>query len=425
VASAVVDDVPVSERLLAYVYHPRSFATLSLSEAARGLCTLLWIVDSSNDEQASMQRLLRRLGTVVDIKDLGMEDAAAAIARFEPDGILTLADDNLRLCSELASRLGQRFYSPETTLRLTDKHLQREALERAGLAVPRSWVISPTDYQTTWLNIESQIRYPAVLKPRRGEASRDTVLVNSSPELGALIEEHLAHGEREFVIEEFIPDALPGAAGEGFAGYVSVESFMVDGTVVHLAINGRLPQAFPFRETGFFIPSALDDEVARTVLDVAAAAIRAMEVTIGCFHTEIKLTPDGPVVIEVNGRIGGGVPEMLVAATGVDFLKIAMSLALGDEVETDDLPPADRVAYLFYVHAPTEMRRILAVDGLDELRAMDGVDEVVLNRGPGQTVDWREGNHGHVFSVFGTAADHDGVRLIDQANRSVVTIVGE
>ncbi len=421
----VVDAVPLSERVLAYVYHPRSFATLALSDAAKGLCRLLWIVDTSNEEQASMQRLLRRLGTVVDIKGLGMDDAAKAIGQFAPDGILTLADDNLRLCAELAARLARTFHSPETALVLTDKHLQRVALERAGLVVPRSWVISPSDYQRAWSMIETEISYPAVFKPRRGEASRDTVPVNSSEEMEILIEEHVAGGGREFVIEEFIPDALPGVAGDGFAGYVSVESFVVDDTVTHLAINGRTPQAFPFRETGFFIPSALDDQLAQSVLDVATGAIRAMDVTTGCFHTEIKLTLDGPVVIEVNGRIGGGVPEMLVAATGVDFLKISMSLALGDTVDVGGPLPAQCVAYLFYVHAPAEMRHIVAVEGLDELRAMDGVQEVVLNRGPGQSVDWRDGNHGHVFSVFGTAGDHDGVRLIDQSIRSVVTITGE
>jgi hypothetical protein len=98
---------------------------------------------------------------------------------------------------------------------------------------------------------------------------------------------------------------------------------------------------------------------------------------------------------------------------------------LGDTVGVGRLPPAQCDAFLFYVHAPAEMRRIVAVEGLDELRTMEGVEEVVLNRGPGQSVDWRDGNHGHVFSVFGTADDHDGVRLIDQSIRSVVTIVGE
>ena len=172
-----------AERLLAYVYHPRSFATLLLSEAARGLCKILWIVDTSNEEQASMQRLLRKLGSVVDVRGLGLDDAAAAIAQFEPDGILTLADDNLRLCAELATRLGLAFHSTETARVLTDKHLQRVALERVGLRVPRSWVIGPTDDKTTRFEIVREIHFPAVFKPRRGEASRDTVPVNSAEEL--------------------------------------------------------------------------------------------------------------------------------------------------------------------------------------------------------------------------------------------------
>jgi len=150
-----------------------------------------------------------------------------------------------------------------------------------------------------------------------------------------------------------------------------------------------------------------------------------MDVTTGCFHTEIKLTPDGPVVIEVNGRIGGGVPELLLAATGVDLLKISMNLALGRAVDVVALPATHCVSYLFYVQAPVEMRRVVAVEGLEKLRAMHGVQEVILNRGPGQTVDWREGNHGHVFSVFGTTVDHEGVRRIDLATRSVVKIVAE
>ena len=419
------DEDLVAGRVLAYVYHPRSFGTLLLSEAARGLCKILWIVDTSSDEQTSMTRLLRKLGSVVDVKGLGLDDAAAAIATYAPDGILTLADDNLRMCAELASRLGLEFHSPETALVLTDKHFQRVALEHGGLTVPRSWVVAPDHYQTTWSQIEREITFPAVFKPRRGEASRDTVPVNSAEELKRLIDQHLASRDREFVVEEFIADAPPGVAGDGFATYVSVESFVVGATVTHLAINGRFPQAFPFRETGFFIPSALDDSMQRAVLDVATGALRAMDVTIGCFHTEIKLTPDGPVVIEVNGRIGGGVPEMFLAATGIDILKISMNLALGCAVDVADLPATNCVAYLFYVHAPVEMRRVIAVEGLDELRAMPGVQEVILNRGPGHGVDWREGNHGHVFSVFGTAADHGGVRLIDEASRTLVKIVGE
>lgn len=413
--------------LLAYVYHARSFPTLSLVEATRGLCRILWIVDSSDEEMASMQRLLRRFGDTVDIAGLPFDEAAAAIHAHDPDGIVTLADDNIRLTAELASRLGLAYHSPETALLLTDKYRQRAALANGGLVVPASWTIDRDGVDASREQIEREARFPAVLKPRRGEASRDTLPVASLDELRSLLDQLRGDGEpaRDFVIEEYIPDASTAIAGEGFAGYVSVESYVRGGVVTNLAVTGRMPQAYPFRETGFFIPSALDDAIRREVLDVATRAVHSMKVTMGCFHTEIKLTPDGPVVIEVNGRIGGGVPEMLFAATGVEFLRIAMRLALGATVDVPAEPTCTCVAYLFYVQSPAEMRRVLSVDGLEDLQRFEGVHDIVLNRGPGQNVDWRDGNHGFVFSVSGTAHDHDDLRRVEHAIRELVTIRGE
>ena len=68
------------------------------------------------------------------------------------------------------------------------------------------------------------------------------------------------------------------------------------------------------------------------MLEVATAALHALGVRTGGFHTEIKLTPDGPRVIEVNGRIGGGVPEMLFEASGVSIFNLSMRVALGEPV---------------------------------------------------------------------------------------------
>lgn len=409
--------------LLAYVYHPHSFATLDLVAAAQGRCRILWVIDTSDPEVTSMARLLRRFGACVDVAGLDVDHAAQAVANFSPLHLLALADDCLVFAAQLALRLDIEFASPDVACSFTNKEAQRIALGRGGLKVPRQWVISD-DHPDVFALIARDTRFPAVLKPRHGEASRDTLPVSSFSHLQELWEsEGFARSSRPFVLEEYIADAGKPLAGIGFAGYVSVESLVQNSRVCHLAINGRMPPAFPFRETGFFIPAALDDDLAAEVLEVAERAAHALDVRQGCLHTEIKLSPSGPIVIEVNGRIGGGVPEMLFAATGVKLLELAFDIALGVPIDFT-VPDVERLAYLFYVQAPSEMTRVLAVEGLEELRKVRGVQEVILNRGPGQEVSWRLGNHGHVFSVFGTAASHDELRQVNEIINQLVVIEG-
>jgi biotin carboxylase len=413
---------------LAFAYHPRSFGTMAIAEAADGICELIWILDTSEPEISSMARLLRRLGDVVDVAGMSREDAAAAIAASRPHGILALADSLLLWTAQVAALLELKFMSPEVAERLTDKYAQRVALQRAGLPVPGFWPI-PDDHadEHAWMALAQAASFPAVLKPRRGEGSRDVVRVESMQELRAKVAEtpsSSGSGGDELVLEEYLRDR-PGSAQHHFADYVSVESVVSGGQISHLAITGRFPPAEPFRETGFFIPCAFEQDERAAIAEVASAAVAALGIRDGALHTEVKMTPDGPRVIELNGRIGGGVPEMLADATGVELLPIALRVALGESIVLDAMPPCAQVGYLLYVQAPSSMTKISAVDGLEELRALPGVEEVTLNRGPGRAVDWRSGNHGHVFSVRGSAASHEMLMSIEQYATTEVQIQGD
>ena len=199
----------------------------------------------------------------MDVEGLSTREAATRLAAHRPDGILALADDALCWTADVAALLGLPFHTPATALALTDKFAQRAALASGGLAVPRSWVVDGRSPAASLDTLEGEVAYPAVLKPRRGEGSRDTIYVASPVELRQAVAVALDDGRvRDLVVEEYLADADGPVAGEGFAGYVSVESAVDDGRVVHLAVNGRTPPADPFRETGFFIPSALDASTA-------------------------------------------------------------------------------------------------------------------------------------------------------------------
>jgi biotin carboxylase len=400
---------------LAYMYHPRSFPTLSLVEAARGVCDLLWVVDSSNGDVSSMSKLLRRLGTVIDTTGLSLDASAELIHDSRPDGILSSADGLLERTAEIAQRLSLPFLSTDSARLLTDKLAQRGALQDVGIEIPLVFLVTAQQGDDEIEAVIGRSTFPSVLKPRHGESSRDTYFVESGEKLRQYVrdlrEARTGPGD-EYVLESFILEEEEGIAGVGFAGYVSVESVVSHDVVSHVAVTGRTPVAKPFRETSAFIPSELTDRDQGLVMELASRAIRALRISIGCVHTEIKLTPDGPRVIEVNGRIGGHIPDTLAASTGIHILPIAMRIALGENIVFETLPETTKLGYVLHYYAPEGATSIARVSGLETLRERSGVDTVILNRGPGQRVDWREGSFGHVFAVRGTLKDHDDLRRL-------------
>jgi biotin carboxylase len=411
---------------LAYVYDPLSFAPMSIAQAAEGVCSMVCVVDSSKPGAASTARLLRKLGPVIDSSDGDVARVAAALREHEPAGVLSMHDSDLVWTAELAELLQLPFHSRAAALKLTDKSAQRDALARAGLAVPMYRIIEADADPASIAELASAFTYPAVLKPRFGQASRDTLPISSGLELQATLGQQRRPGwqAEDYVLEGFVPDASTDLGGAGFAGFVSVESVVENGHVEHAAISARTPFRWPFRETGYCTPSALSPELQSEVLRVAGDAAHALGVTIGCLHTEIKLTDDGPVVIEVNGRPGGGMSEMLERASGFSILRTALRLAVGDPVGLQGPVACSRIGYLLYVFPETDVEWIDSVEGLPELREVDGVDEIVLVRGPGQRIDWREGSEAHVFHLTGTTRDHDELRRLMKATVTLVRIEG-
>ena len=412
---------------LAYVYDPLSFGPLSIIEAAEGICRVVWVVDYSKPEAAATARLVRKFGPVIDSSDGDVARVAAALRELEPDGVLSMHDADLVWTAELAELLQLPFHSRDAALKLTDKSAQRDALALAGLAVPMYGIIDKDADAAAIAEIAAAFTYPAVLKPRFGQASRDTLPISSGSELQltlAQLRERPDWQSEDYVLEAFVPDASTDLGGTGFAGFVSVESVVENGHVEHATISARTPFRWPFRETGYCTPTALSPELQADVLRVAGEAASALGVTTGCLHTEIKLTDSGPVVIEVNGRPGGGMSEMLERASGFSILRTALRLAVGDRVGLEGPVACSRIGYLLYVFPETDVEWIDSVEGLPKLRAIDGVEEIVLVRGPGKKIDWREGSEAHVFHLTGTTRDHDELRRLIKATVTLVRIEG-
>jgi len=406
--------------LVAVGYGPRCVPVMQLAEAAAGLCDLLWLIDTSVPGMGEMADLLNRFGPLVDLEGMTADEAVKTLADWEPDGITTYLDAGMVELARVAEKLGLPFHSPATAAALTDKARQRLALADAGIAIPPCHLVRPGQSARELSAVGAAVGWPAILKPRSAQGSRCTFLVRDGAELENLLAA-LGPGRPGMVLEGYLADD-PARAGDPYAGYVSVESVVADGVISHLALTGRFPLAENFRETGFFIPAALDDGSRSAALDLATRAIEALGVRTGCLHTEVKFTPDGPRIIEVNGRLGGGVPEMLERAAGVSLLDLTLRVALGEPVRIDGPVPTDRIGYRFFLQPPTVSATVTAIEGIADFSDRDDVDTVSVHQGPGAALDWRDGSGNHIVAVVGSTDDHDQLQTAYRLLHQQVTV---
>lgn len=408
--------------MLAILHDDQGIAPMELAGPARGLCEVVWVVDSDHLEQASTVRFLRKLGTVVDVAAAGADGTAEALRAAGTTGIFAHSDATLALAASLAGRLGLPFQDEDAVACLTDKGAQRAALRRAGLPVP-GWAVLPAGAGPDDVDAALDgLRFPAVVKPATGAASRDTVYLADVGDLRAVLDQEPFHGgpRPAMVVEEYLVGAP--RPDPDFADYLSVESVVSHGTISHAAVSGRFPPAEPFRELGLFVPAALAPGLLPEVLAVAGRAVAAVGVRTGFCHTEIKLTPAGPRVIEVNGRLGGGVPAALGRAAGVDVIAMAMRVALGEHVAFEGPLPTHRVGYLATAAAPQWASRVEAVEGLEAVSGFPGVESVELKRRPGDALDWRQGSVGFVYAVVGSTPDLEGLKALKRCMAEDVVI---
>jgi biotin carboxylase len=265
--------------------------------------------------------------------------ATALVQRVE--GVVNCSESCLRTQAALVERYGVPGISPETAAVCRDKQLMHRRFEEHGVPIGRRRIV------TKAADIPEAVRdvgCPGVLKPTTGVASLFTVRFDSEDDLAGWFEQFdaAADGHRSAAIREMngrwlVEEYLDGP---GF----SVESLTLNGETTHVAVckKGEMSQPF-FVETGHTCPAPITEDQRSELEDVALRAVRALGITDGITHSEMKLTSRGVRVLEVGARMGGGsIRQVVRLATGVDLLELTLDLARGRKPEI--VPARDRAA---------------------------------------------------------------------------------
>ncbi len=297
---------------------------------------------------------------VVDILDAA---AVIEIARAEKvGGVMTLCTDApVRTVAAVALALGLPALSPAAAARATDKRLMRRALSASQVPVPR---FREVDSVATALAAAAALGYPVALKISCSSGSRGVYRVDGPVELAKRFVQARAYQPEGALL---IEDWMDGPE-------VSVEGICGNGHVHVLQVTDKLvfPGPFPV-EAGHIQPSRLSPAIVARVRSVTEAGARALGLSDCAFHAELKITRDGPKIVEIGARLGGDriATHLTPLSTGVNLLRAAILTALGREF--DITPTRAGGAAIRYFHAGG-LGTLDAVEGLDGVASLPGLE---------------------------------------------------
>ncbi|MEO6704200.1 MAG: ATP-grasp domain-containing protein [Jatrophihabitantaceae bacterium] len=289
--------------------------------------------------------------TVLDFTDtIGAEPMIAAAkelaAREQVAGVLSWDEARILQSAKVAQSLGLPGGDPDMVLRCRDKHLTRQALLAAGVPQPRSVLVESA---AEALAVAAEIGYPVVLKPRALAASLGVVRVDDPDQLAA---------QFGFARDTTVPGAwnYDAVLVEAFltGPEISLDAAVHRGHVTELFLARKQVDYPPyFEEVGHQVSASdplLHDP---QLLQIVQATHDALAFTDGMTHTELKLTPTGPQVVEVNARLGGDlIPYLGQQATGIEPGRIAADIACGRPPRVRASRSRTGAVRFFYVPAP-------------------------------------------------------------------------
>jgi biotin carboxylase len=300
----------------------------------------------------------------------------------------------------VAAKLGLPGIDPAGAEALRDKRRMKEMLQAAGVPVSRgvpldSGVVDEAELAAT----EQVIGYPAVVKPVDGSGSLFVRRVDDHQALRetvAAVQGLDALGRRladRLLVESYI-------TGPEF----SVEGYAQDGEIVVVSVTAKLlgPEPY-FVEIGHTVEADLSEADHSALAETAAQAVRALGLTVGVFHVEVRLSPSGPVIVEVGGRLAGDrIPTLIEAVHGLDLPTVNIEVSAGRRVSTDKPLPTRGVAAMRYFIVPAPSVLVDREKLHDHLTSLPGCREVVWNVAPDAVLqpptDFR-GRVGHILVV--------------------------
>ena len=305
--------------------------------------------------------------------------AAAEVLAAEPgvDGIVAVGDRPAYIAALAAARLRIPYNSADAVLASRNKFIARGRFRAAGLLVPQFHRVALKDGPE---RAAESAPYPCVLKPLGLSASRGVIRANDPREFAS------AFRRIETLLRD--PDIL--RLHEDQDGFLQVESFiegrefalegiLTGGKLRVLAIFDKPdPLDGPyFEETIYITPSREPAEAQRGIVRTTESAVKALGLTHGPVHAEMRVNRRGVWMLEVAARPIGG----LCARVLPGLEELILRHAAGQDI-SDIAMPSNAAGVMMI---PIRREGIyVATEGLEQAKSAAAIEDIIITAKEGQ-----------------------------------------
>lgn len=331
-----------------------------------------------------------------------------AVHKANPlNAVMTRTEIGLLPVAHVSQALGLGAESVATTELLLDKARMREHLAASGVS-PVAFAVGRSAQDVREF-VEAH-GFPIIVKPIRESGSLAVFRVQDEADMAEVAERYLSLNDKDwgpgdvafadtfeaFLMEEFL---------EG--PEISVETLSFQGRHVVVAVTDHEFGGTGFAEIGLSQPSSHPADVVQEATRLVTDMLTAVGLRNGPGHTEVKLTPRGPRIVESHNRIGGyAINEMAEVAYGVDMERYAVEAGVG-LLEPLTGPPEPRCAVALQALLP-EPGTVVEVTGADAVRADPAFVLLQVQVKPGDVVEpltWNQNIGGFVVARGDSVAE--------------------
>lgn len=247
------------------------------------------------------------------------------------DGVIAMASDTPIAVARIAKKLNLKSNSIKSSILSTNKLMMKDKLKNANIKVP--WYSEIKNFKHLQ-NILKNKKEKYIIKPIDNRGSRGVLQIDKNSDLLWSYNYCLKNSKKKKVMIEKFLNGKQISSESIIYGEKSFTPGMIERNYEYL--NKFKPHVI---ENGGQQPVNLSEKNLKRIAKITVMAGRCLGIKYGTVKGDIVFHKGEPYIIEIATRLSGGwmSSDQIYLGTGIDFLKYAIKIALGEKINIDNL----------------------------------------------------------------------------------------